>query len=104
MTLLVAPLLFIAVIVYVAYPLLFESGESVVGEQVTSKREGPLKRKDELVATLKDIEMDFRMGKLSETDYQSLKSEFEHRAVKALQQLESLKKVSKPSRARKRRS
>jgi hypothetical protein len=92
MEFLLSPIILIALVLFVAWPLL------------TSKLEAPavnpwdfeaaLEEKEILVASLKDIEMDFRMGKLSEEDYQQLKEDFEGRAIKSLQRLETLEKKS----------
>ena len=91
MVLLIAPILFIAVVLYVAYPLLKE-GQSASLELELSERELLQQKKEETIGHLKDIEMDYQMGKLSEEDYESLKVEFEYRAVEVLRQLESLPK------------
>lgn len=87
MSLLIAPILFVAAVLYVTYPLM---RESILGDPVVeaSKRDRMLKSKDDAIDSLKDIEMDYRMGKLSDEDYALLKSEFEQRAVEALQALE----------------
>ena len=53
-------------------------------------REEFLEEKENLVANLKDIEMDYRMGKLSQEDYEQLKSDFELRAMGVFEQLEKL--------------
>lgn len=84
----IAPLLFIAAIIYVAYPLL---SEKVAGEQVApeeSPRERLLDEKDEIISNLKDIEMDYRMGKLSLQDYNQLRIDFERRAAEVLKKLD----------------
>lgn len=99
MVFLIAPILFIIVVLYVAYPLLRESLPTEA-ETEQSQRELLLQKKEENIAHLKDIEMDFQMGKLSQNDYESLKVEFEYRAVEVMRELESLPK----SRRQKRKS
>ncbi len=91
MVLFIAPILFIAAVLYVAYPLL-KGGKSVGTELEQSQRELLLHKKEEAVGHLKDIEMDYQMGKLSQEDYESLKVEFEYRAAEILRELESLPK------------
>jgi hypothetical protein len=92
MALIIAPILFIATVIYVAYPLLREQEESLVDETEKTEREKALEEKEEVIVNLKDIEMDYRMGKLSAEDYLNLKADFEQQAVRVFQDLESLKK------------
>ena len=92
MILLIAPVLFISAVLYVAYPLLNDTAEARIQEKKATEQERVVQEKEEVVDILKDIEMDFRMGKLSQQDYQSLKRDFEQRAVEVFQRLESLEK------------
>lgn len=95
MALLLTPILLIAAVLYVAYPLLSESQtEEGDSEAKASKREALLAEKDNLISSLKDIEMDRRMEKLSEQDYQKLKAEFEQRAIGILKKLDKADKAS----------
>ena len=80
MILLIAPLILIGAVLYVAYPLLQEEQEEEP-VSVPEDRDNAVLEKDGLIASLKDIEMDFQMGKLSKSDYAELKREFELRAV-----------------------
>jgi hypothetical protein len=91
MELIVAPILFIGMVLYVAYPLLWgETEAETPPEPSRTGRQTILLEKEDVIANLKDIEMDYRMGKLSPRDYQDLKSEFEERAVEVFEQVESL--------------
>ncbi len=90
MELLIAPILFIGVVLYVAYPLFSEPEPDVREDPRNLDREQVLEEKENLVANLKDIEMDYRMGKLSEEDYEQLKSDFELRAMGVFERLEQL--------------
>lgn len=98
MALLIAPLLFIAVAIYIAYPLLKEDVGSVAGTDEEA-RQRLLEEKEEAVANLKDIDMDYRMGKLSQEDYENLKLEFEQKAVAVFRRLESLKEPGKAGKS-----
>lgn len=100
MTLLIAPLIFIAVIVFVALPFLSNAEEAAREERVMTTRESVLKRKEDIIGSLKDIEMDFRMGKLSPEDYQALKSEFEERAIAVLREEDTLPKSPSGKKSR----
>ena len=95
MTLLIAPVLFIAVVIYVAYPLVKEEEGSLARERDNLEREKLLEEKEEAIANLKDIEMDYRMGKLSQGDYENLKLDFEQRAVEVFRRLESVNESRK---------
>jgi hypothetical protein len=92
-TLLLTPLVLIAVVFYVAWPLLKEDVGSLHDEG--TELEIALEEKDTAIANLKDIEMDYRMGKLSDGDYESLRNDFEARAVSAIKKLESVEKKPK---------
>ncbi len=92
MALIVAPIFFIAIILYVAYPLLSDKKESAVAEDAATDWEVALKKKEDVLAILKDIEMDYRMGKLSDEDYESLKARHQFEAVEALRAIEKLEK------------
>lgn len=96
--LLLTPLVLISVVIFVAWPLLFEKKENL--PQEGTDLEIAQDDKDNVIASLKDIEMDYRMGKLSDGDYQTLREDFESRAVKAIRKLESLeeKKTLRKSR------
>ena len=93
MALLIAPILFVAGILYIAYPLLKEQEETEVRTtDEKSAEEKALKDKSDIIDVLRDIDMDYRMGKLSKQDYETLKDDYERRAVGAFQQLQSLQK------------
>ena len=93
----VAPALFILVILYVAHPFLMDVQQEQEKERKLTRREKAVRVKNEVFTTLKDIEMDYHMGKLSEEDYQLLRVEFEERAIAALDDVDRLnqKRASK---------
>ncbi|MDA2924257.1 hypothetical protein MYX65_06310 [Acidobacteria bacterium AH-259-L09] len=102
MALLIAPVLFICAVLYVAYPLLRETKEIGAPEHEKTDWEKTVQEKEDVVEALKDIDMDFRMGKLSRQDYQSLQSDFEQQAVEIFKRLGSLhKKGGKPRKKKK---
>lgn len=88
--LILAPILLIAVVLYIAYPLLKEEGEAAEGERESTEKERLMEQKEDVIANLKDLEMDYRMGKLSDEDYRELKLDLERRAVEAFQEIEML--------------
>ena len=92
MWLYLAPILFILVILYVAHPFLMDVQQEQRKERRLTRREKADRVKDEVFASLKDIEMDYHMGKLSEDDYRHLRSEFEERAIEAFDEVDRLNK------------
>jgi len=94
MALLIAPILFISAVLYIAYPLLQEEKKESAPEDGVADQERALREKENIIESLKDIEMDFRMGKLSTQDYQSLKLDFEQQAVEIFQRVQSLQAES----------
>ena len=94
MALLIAPILFISAVLYIAYPLLQEERKESAPEDEVTDQEKALREKENIIDSLKDIEMDFRMGKLSTQDYQSLKLDFEQQAVEIFQRVQSLQAES----------
>lgn len=93
---LLPPVILISLVLFVAWPLLKDEPEQEAPEE-TSALDLALEEKENAISNLKDIEMDFRMGKLSEDDYARLKEEWEAAAVKALQNVESLSKNQRSS-------
>jgi hypothetical protein len=92
--LLIAPILFIGAVLYIAYPLLQEVKKESAPEDEVTDQEKAQRQKEDIIESLKDIEMDFRMGKLSTQDYQSLKLDFEQQAVEIFQRVQSLQAES----------
>ncbi len=103
MALLIAPILFIGAVLYIAYPLLQEEKEESAPEGEVTDQEKALREKEDIIESLKDIDMDFRMGKLSTQDYQSLKLDFEQRAVGIFRRVQSFQaesgKIGKKTRS-----
>jgi hypothetical protein len=89
------PLVLIAVVVFVAWPLLSERKEFL--PQEGTELEIAKEEKDNVISNLKDIEMDYRMGKLSQEDYEALREDFRQRAVSAIKRLESIENRERTS-------
>ncbi|MCH8820502.1 MAG: hypothetical protein IIB03_09325 [Acidobacteria bacterium] len=103
MALLIAPILFAAAVLYIAYPLLKEEEETEAwATEEKSAADKAHRDKNDIIDVLRDIDMDYRMGKLSKQDYEALKDDYESRAVEVFQKLQSLQK--RGDRARKKKS
>ncbi len=75
------------ILVYVAYPL-FAGKDS----PIEHKDANPLSvEKQSLLESIKEAEFDFHAGKLSESDYHSLRAPMEEKLSDVLQQLKSNK-------------
>ena len=90
-TILLTPIVLISIVIFVAWPLL-KQYKDTAPEGISTNLETATEEKEAVLTILKDLEMDFRMGKLSEEDYQSSRRELEERALKALDHIDSLKK------------
>lgn len=94
MEFLVAPIILIGLVLFIAWPLVQDKTTPEELDE-TSELEIATEEKENALANLKDIEMDYRMGKLSDEDYAKLKEDFEEQAVAALQKLEAVQKKKK---------
>jgi len=95
----VIPILFVVLIIFVAYPFLTETREKAVRENRENDWQSLQQEKEDAIATLKDIDMDYRMGKLSDEDYQSLKQQHEEAAVGILKKFEAMEKARPKQRS-----
>lgn len=59
--------------------------------------------KDNAYATIKDIQFDFKTGKISEEDYKGLLAKYEAEAVDILKKITDFKKNKTPETSRKKR-
>ena len=92
-TFLLTPIILISVVIFIAWPLIQEGEANLCQEE--SQLVSAIAEKEAVLMGLKDLEMDFRMGKLSEEDYQNSREELETRALQAIEHVESLEKKKK---------
>ncbi len=76
-------------ILFVAYPLLQKS-QRKVSFAVNHQNEDLLARKNEIYAAVRDIDFDYRMGKLTEEDYNGLREQYKQEAVKIMQAIDTM--------------
>lgn len=91
MSLAIALVLLVVSAAFVAAP--FFAGDAIDPSLVPtpmSSRGELEQRKLEAYGAIKDAEMDYRMGKLSDADFASLKEKYTHQAADALAGLEAL--------------
>ena len=98
--LIVAVILAIAVVVYVALPFLREpEPESDVLEELDDheqRRLELLEARDRALAALKEIEFDHRTGALTDEDYRALVGPLRQEAARALKSLDAMSSSDEP--------
>lgn len=91
---LVVILLSVAVVFYVGYPLIFKREDQTSGGGLTSVDEPHLRellrKKENIYLAIKELEFDYKMGKLSEGDYQQLKERLKRDATLILQHIDEI--------------
>ncbi|MBI3940838.1 MAG: hypothetical protein HY315_08385 [Acidobacteria bacterium] len=88
---LVAALLFVTLLLFIAYPFFRPPPQaSAAAIRAQSKLDELLNEKEEAYLSLKDIELEVRMGKLSRPDYEMLKQESENKAIEVLKKIEDV--------------
>jgi NADH pyrophosphatase NudC (nudix superfamily) len=94
MTTAIAVVLMLAAVGLVAAPFLeAEPAPEPLPEDYEGSRADFEKRKLEAYVALRDAEMDYRMGKLSDSDYGSIKAKYTNQAIEALAALDRLPAV-----------
>jgi hypothetical protein len=76
-----------AVSFFVAAPL-FRAGARVEPAAVSGERERWERQKRQALAAIKEAELDYQMGKLSDEDLASMRARFESQALEAMAALE----------------
>ena len=91
MTIFIQLLLIIIVSAVVGYPLLAKKSRNLMGVGNFNHNGLPhlLVQKEVAYATLKDLDFDFKTGKLSDEDYQELKTQYEKEAIDILEKIDA---------------
>lgn len=80
---------------YIGEPLIMGvRAGSILSDSNTKSMLDLALRKEEVMLTIKDLELDYRMKKISEADHQALHAESVKQGVQLIQQMESAQKVS----------
>jgi hypothetical protein len=84
-------LILLAVLLLIGFPYFRkpEEGEGTVTPQRHRQRE-LLSQKESAYAAIKELDFDYRMGKLSDEDYKALRTQYEQQAISLLKQLDEL--------------
>ena len=84
LALVIGTLLAVAALAYVLYPLLFETSGSSARARPRVARVASTGGDEDAVAALREIEFDRATGKLSDVDYDDLKTRYTQRALEAM--------------------
>lgn len=78
----------LAVAAYIVWPLLGAGGEESIHAESDDAFE-LIQRKDAALRSIKEVEFDFQMGKLSEEDFNQLNRQLRQQAIALLRRIES---------------
>lgn len=88
MEFIVIAVLLIVVIAFVAYPLFTTQRGSKI--ETPNALETLIAQRDSAYDALRDLDFDFQLGKLSQSDYAAMREKYKARAALALQQIDAL--------------
>ena len=101
---LAAEILLIAlVLVLIGYPIFVKPAEIAAVDE-GDEYHRLLYARDAAYTALKDLEFDFKTGKIDDEDYHTLKAQFEGEAVGILKKIDDFEKKPKGGKKEKRRS
>jgi len=89
--------------VLVSYPL-WQKAQRKVSFALNHQSEEWQARKAEIYAAIRDIELDYRMGKLSAEDYNALRDQYKNEAIQVMKQLDQFAPAGKPQKPQSSRS
>jgi hypothetical protein len=87
MTEIIGFLLAILTALFVGYPL-FQKRQQKISFALNHRAQELEARKTEIYAAIRDLDFDYRMGKLSEEDYQMLRDQYKAEAIGMMKQIE----------------
>lgn len=83
-----AAIIVIGIIAFIAYPL-FTTPRAETAE-TPDALDGLVAQRDAAYDAIRDLDFDFQLGKLSQSDYAALREKYKTRAALALQQIDAL--------------
>jgi hypothetical protein len=96
----VETLLLLAVLAAIGYPIF--AGQKAPAESIVDdgdERHKLVSAKESAFVALKDLEFDYKTGKIDDGDYDMLKNQYEAEAVAILKKIDSAERVSSPGGA-----
>ena len=76
------------IIAFIAYPLF--TGSRDEPPEAPDELDGLIAQRDAAYDAIRDLDFDFQLGKLSQSDYAELREKYKARAATALQQIDAL--------------
>ena len=77
-----------AVLAYIFTPLFLKQGEVHRASNRESRRRQLLEERERTLEAIRELDFDFRMGKLEDDDYRTIRSRYEADAVAVISQLD----------------
>jgi hypothetical protein len=81
-------IIIVAVIAFIAYPLFITRRESLAAP--VNPLEDLAAQRDSTYDAIRDLDFDYQLGKLSQTDYATLRDKYKMRAMQLLQQMDAM--------------
>lgn len=100
MTTVVSVLLVVAAGLFVAWPFVRSAAAAPTGDRVADEVSPLERQKLDAYAALKEAEFDWRMGKLSETDFTVLNEKYRQQALAAIAAIEDARGRARRERAK----
>ncbi|HEX7588576.1 MAG TPA: hypothetical protein VF478_09700 [Anaerolineae bacterium] len=97
MELILAVIVVLGVLGFIAYPLFNTPPEERTETPVAL--DGLLSQRDAAYEALRDLDFDFQMGKLSQSDYTTMRERYKGRAAVALEQIDETNRLSAGAQA-----
>lgn len=92
--------LVIATALFVGYPL-WQKSARAANFKSNHQAEDWQARKEEIYAAIRDIDFDYRMGKLSQEDYNTLREQYKSEAISLMKKIDALTLGVRPAKGKK---
>jgi hypothetical protein len=99
MTALIGIILAIITAVFIGYPL-FQKRQQKISFALNHRDQELEARKNEIYAAIRDIDFDYKMGKLSQEDYEALRHQYKSEAIGLMKQIDAAQPGKTPRRAK----
>jgi len=95
--LILAAIIVLGVLAFIAYPLF--NAPPAEGAESPVALDGLISQRDAAYDSIRDLDFDFQMGKLSQSDYATMRERYKGRAAVALEQIDETSRVSASAEA-----
>ena len=95
MIVLVATIVGVLAVAFIAYPLFRKGSRKGLAEPVEDERLQELRsRRDAIYSAIEELELDFKSGTLAEEDYRDLEASYRRQALPLLKDIDALEKAT----------